>query len=160
MKKTIVLIFYILVTLSVFYSCNSQRVFDKYEKIPESEWHKDSLVVFQMPVSGSQQNHNVFIQLRNETTYKYSNLWLFVKIEQLGGQILRDTFEVVIAYPSGRWAGEGFGGLKTVETLYRQNVYFPVPGEYTISLQQGMRDEILTGIHDVGIRIEKVSGGE
>lgn len=160
MKKIIVLISFVCFTLTAFYACDSQSVFDKYQEIAESEWHKDSLVVFQIPVSDSLQNHNMFIQLRNETTYKYSNLWLFVKIEQPGGQVLRDSFEVVIADPSGRWLGEGIGGLKTIKKLYRRNVYFPVSGNYTISLQQGMREEILTGIHDIGIRIEKVSGRE
>jgi gliding motility-associated lipoprotein GldH len=81
---------------------------------------------------------------------------LFVEIEQPGGEVLRDTFEIVVADPSGRWLGKGFGGIKTLQTLYRRDVYFPVPGEYTISLQHGMREDVLTGIHDVGIRIEKI----
>jgi gliding motility-associated lipoprotein GldH len=36
-------------------------------------------------------------------------------------------------------------------------VYFPVSGEFTVAIQQGMREEILEGIHDVGFRVEKTS---
>jgi gliding motility-associated lipoprotein GldH len=160
MKQPAIFFSLFIVILSCLFACDSKRVFDKYQKIPESNWHKDSLIIFSIPVHDTLQNHNILIQIRNETTYKYSNLWLFVEIMQPGGEVLRDTFEIVLADPSGRWFGEGFGGLKTLQAIYRRNVYFPVSGEYTISLQHGMRDEILSGIHDAGIRVEKVAGRE
>lgn len=160
MKKTVIYFSLFVVAAATFFSCDSSRVFDSYREIPHSEWHKDSLFVFNIPITDTTQHHNLLIQLRNETSYKYSNLWLFVKILQPGGEMMRDTFEIVLAEPSGRWLGEGFSGVKTLQAVYRRNIYFPVSGEYTISLQHGMRDEILTGIHDVGIRIEKVGRSE
>lgn len=156
MKKLIILFSLFSVILAGFTSCDSGRVFDQYREISDSEWHKDSLVVFKIPVNDTLKNHNLLLQIRNETKYKYSNLWLFIEIAQPGGEVLRDTVEIVVAHPSGRWLGKGFGGLKTLQTLYRRDVYFPVSGEYTISLQHGMREEILTGIHDVGVRVEKI----
>lgn len=156
MKKAIILFSLFGIILAGFTSCDSGRVFDQYHEISDSEWHKDSLVVFKIPVSDTLENHNMLIQIRNETNYKYSNLWLFVTIEQPGGEVLRDTFEIAVADPSGRWLGKGFGGLKSLESVYRRDVFFPVSGEYTISLQHGMREDILTGIHDVGIRVEKI----
>ncbi|MBW6536815.1 MAG: gliding motility lipoprotein GldH [Mariniphaga sp.] len=156
MKNRIILFYLFGVILAGFTSCDSGRVFDQYREISDSEWHKDSLVVFKIPVNDTLKNHNLLLQIRNETKYKYSNLWLFIEIEQPGGEVLRDTFEIVLADPTGRWLGKGFGGLKTLQTIYRRDVYFPVSGEYTISLQHGMREEILTGIHDVGIRVENI----
>ena len=160
MKNRIVRFLTLSVAVIAFFSCDSGRVLDKYAEIPGSVWNKDSLVYFQFHAADTLDYHDIYIQLRNQTSYQYSNLWLFIEIEQPGGKVLRDTLEVVLALPSGKWVGEGFGGLKTVKTLYRSNVFFPVPGEYTISLQQGMRNELLKGIHDIGIRIEKVSGSE
>lgn len=160
MKITVVRIFVLFIAIAAFYSCDPNRVLDKYVEIPESTWHKDSLAYFRFSAEDSMFNHNIYIQLRNKTTYRYSNLWLFIEIEQPGGKVLRDTVEIVLALPSGQWVGEGFGGLKTVKKLYRSHVFFPVSGEYSISLQHGMRDVLLDGIHDIGIRIEKVSGRE
>lgn len=156
MKNLIFLFSLFGVILAGLTSCDSNRVFDKYHAISDSEWHKDSLVIFKVPITDTLKNHNLLLQIRNETNYNYSNLWLFIEIEQPGGEVLRDTFEIVVADPSGRWLGKGFGGIKTLQTLYRRDVYFPVPGEYTISLQHGMREDVLAGIHDVGIRIEKI----
>ena len=70
--------------------------------------------------------------------------------------MLEDKLEITLADPSGRWLGEGFGGLKTVETLFRENVFFPVSGNYTIRVKQGMRENKLEEISDIGVRVEKV----
>lgn len=136
-------------------ACDSGRIFDKYHEIPDSVWHKDSIVVFNVPIEDSVQNHNLYIQLRNETSYGFSNIWLFIEIMQPGGETTKDTFEVVLADPSGQWLGEGFGGLKTIQAVYRRDVKFPAKGEMTVAIQQGMRDEQLQGIHDVGFRVER-----
>ena len=160
MKKALVYFLGVIAAATAFYSCDSTRVFDSYQEVPESAWHKDSLFVFSIPVTDTSRNHNLIIQVRSETSYKYSNLWLFIEIIQPGGEVMRDTLEIVLADPTGRWLGSGIDGLKTLQSVYRRNIYFPVSGDYNISLQHGMRDEILTGIHDIGIRVEKVTGRE
>lgn len=141
--------------LIILAACDNNRVFDEYKPIPKSGWNKDSVVVFSVPVTDTVQNHNMFINVRNDVNYPYSNLWLFIDIIEPGGKALKDTFELSLADPTGKWLGEGMGGVKTRQVIYRRDVYFPVSGTYKIELQQGMRKDILKGIRDIGIRIEK-----
>lgn len=136
--------------------CNPNLEYEKYSEISEGTWHKDSLVVFDVPVTDTIQQYNLFFNVRNNIDYGYSNLWLFVEIEQPDGTSLTDKFELALAAPSGKWLGKGFGGLKTREAIYKRNVFFPVSGEYKIKVSQGMREDNLSGIRDVGLRIEKV----
>ena len=138
-------------------ACDTNRVFDQYKPIEDAVWHKDSVVIFDVPVNDTLQNHNLLINVRNDVNYNYSNLWLFVTIEQPGGATSKDTFEMMLADPSGKWLGEGKGGLKNRKVIYRRNVFFPRSGDYGISLQQGMRNDELKGISDVGVRLEKVN---
>lgn len=154
--KTIFKFLVIIAVLTVVWACDMQRVYDTYYPIENSAWHKDSLLVFNVPVEDTLQNHNLYINVRNNVDYGFSNLWLFVEVAQPGGMAVRDTFEMVLADPSGKWLGEGFGGLKTREAIYRRNVFFPASGEYKFTIQQGMRKEVLEGISDVGLRIEKI----
>ncbi|MCY1721722.1 gliding motility lipoprotein GldH [Prolixibacteraceae bacterium Z1-6] len=142
--------------LTVLSACDTNRVFDQYQPIPEDGWQKDSLVVFHIPIVDTIQNHNLYINIRNDINYQYSNVWLFVTIEQPGGIAIRDTFEMVVADASGKWLGEGFGGIKTREVIYRRNVYFPNSGIYKIVIQHGMRENNLEGISDIGFRVEEV----
>ena len=150
---------YILVVVltAVIASCDAGQVYDQYREIKNSEWHKDSLITFRVPVNDSLENHNLFIQIRNETNYRFSNLWLFIEITEPDGKVEKDTFEVVLADPSGRWLGDGFGGLKTRQAVFRRNVVFPSTGEFIVTIGHGMRDELLRGVHDVGFRVEKAS---
>ena len=142
-------------TTAIFTACDRNLVFEKYQSIPEIGWNKDSLAVFTIPISDTLQYHNLYISVRNDIKYKYSNLWLFIEINQPGEIGVTDTLELLLADPSGKWLGEGFGGIKTRQVLYKGGVYFPVSGEYKINIQQGMRDEWLKGISDIGFRVER-----
>lgn len=157
MYKFLIRFFVLVFAAAGIISCDQAQVFDKYSAIPDAQWHKDSLVVFTVPVTDTLQNHNLLVNVRNETTYNYSNLWLFVEIVQPDGETMKDTFQMVLAEPSGKWLGEGIGKLKTQQAIFRRNVYFPVSGEYTVKIQHGMREETLRGIHDVGFSVEKVN---
>lgn len=137
-------------------ACNNFSVFSDYKTIQNASWHKDSVLTFQVPVSDTLQNHNLFISVRNDINYKYSNLWLFVEINQPGeNKAVIDTFEITLADERGKWLGEGFGGVKNYESLYKTNVYFPASGKYEINIKQGMRGERLKGITEIGLRVEK-----
>ncbi len=157
MNKILFKVILTIFVLTVFFACDRNLIFEKYQPIPENGWHKDSLVIFNIPVTDTLQNHNLYINVRNDIEYKYSNLWLFIEINQPGEIGIADTLELILADPKGKWMGEGFGGIKTRQVGYKSGVYFPVSGEYTINIQHGMRDELLEGITDIGFRVEKVS---
>ena len=142
--------------LATVLACQPKILHEEYRQIENRSWNKDSVLVFTVSVSDTLQNYNLLMNVRNDVDYKYANLWLFIEIRQPDGQTLDDKFEITLADPSGKWLGEGFGGLKTREAIYRRNIFFPVSGEYTISVRQGMREDVLKGISDVGIRVEKV----
>ncbi len=139
----------------LFFNCDRSRVFEAYKKLPKTGWHKDSLLTFPVQIDNTVQTNNLYINVRNDIKYKYSNLWLFIKIEEPGKTAVADTFEVVLANPAGKWLGDGFGGIKTKQVLYKRNVYFPKAGEYKVTIQHGMRNKVLKGITDIGFRVEK-----
>ncbi len=68
---------------------------------------------------------------------------MFFEITDAHGTVKRDTFEITLAEPSGRWMGKGIGSIKSLQTVYQRNYRFPASGEYSISIQHGMRDEQL-----------------
>ena len=156
MKKIVLRFLTTSAFIITIFACNKGGIYGEYKTIPQALWHRDSMVDFEIPVTDTIQNHNLYIDVRNDINYKYSNLWLFVDIIQPGEtKAFTDTFEVTLADPSGKWLGHGFGGVKTLETLYRKNVYFPSAGQYKIQIKQGMRGRQLEGITEVGFRIEK-----
>lgn len=157
MKKVVFQFLVGCVLVITMLSCSNSGVFNKYKTIPKGVWHRDSLVVFQVPVTDTLQRQNLYLNVRNDIEYKYSNLWLFVEIIQPGDTTaVKDTFEFTLADPTGKWLGQGFGGVKTNEMLFKRNVYFPVSGIYEIQIQHGMRGKLLEGITEIGFRVEKI----
>jgi gliding motility-associated lipoprotein GldH len=45
--------------------------------------------------------------------------------------------------------------VKELPLIYEENYKFARSGEYKIKLQQGMREEALKGITDVGVQVVK-----
>ena len=151
-------LFFYLLCLSLIanlVSCDRKRVFESYYELDKKGWHKDSVVVFNVQLTDTIKNHNLYVNIRNKGTYAYSNLWLFLSIGSPDGALRTDTVEFTLAEPSGKWKGSGVGGLHDNHILYKKSVYFPHKGNYTFSIKQGMRDNVLEGIRDIGIRIEK-----
>lgn len=138
-------------------SCNQKTVIEDYQQLKHSEWHQDSLLVFEVNVPDSKKVYDFSFNVRNEGHYPYSNLWIFVTIAPPSGKALTDTVELTLANPSGEWLGRGLGDLYDKKYPYKQTIFFPEIGKYTISVRQGMRTQtgILKGIHDFGIALEK-----
>jgi len=154
MKQVLNISLGVLLILGII-SCDRKRVFEAYQTFGEKGWHKDSVVVFNVALTDTTRNHNLYVNIRNKGTYPYSNLWLFLTVGSPDGITRTDTVEFSLAEASGRWKGSGIGDLHDNQILYKSSIYFPHKGEYTFQIKQGMRDKVLDGIRDIGIRIEK-----
>jgi gliding motility-associated lipoprotein GldH len=138
-------------------------VYNQYENINNGQWHKDSIIKFSINSSDTISKRNIYINLRNNKNYEFSNLFLIVSIKFPSNYEIVDTLEYEMTSPEGRFLGTGISDIKENKLEYKTNVTFSEMGEYNISVQQAMRksrnvDGIinLNGITDVGIEIEKV----
>lgn len=162
MRQINVLLWLIALAL-LFISCDSKSVYDVYKPVPNA-WHKDSIVSFNITPPDSIKPYNLFINLRNTEAYKYSNLYLIVEMDFPHGKIIKDTLEYRMADPSGKLLGDGMTDIKENKLWYKEGVVFAESGDYTVKIQQAMREngkvdgvEALEGITDVGFRIEKTT---
>lgn len=151
----------ILAFLFVLVSCDKSRVVDQYESLPGQSWQKDSVVSFTFNAPDTIRPYNLFINLRNNSDYRYSNLFLIANMNFPNGRVISDTLEYRMAEPTGEWLGTGFGEIKENKLWYKESIRFTEDGEYRIDLQQAMRKsgepqgiEDLEGITEVGFRIE------
>ena len=82
------------------------------------------------------------------------DFWLFINLHSPFGAVERDTARIILADHRGKWTGHGLGSKFDNRLLLRQNIRFPVAGKYIFEYEHAMRDEPLTGIEDVGLRVE------
>ncbi|HSI69417.1 MAG TPA: gliding motility lipoprotein GldH [Gillisia sp.] len=148
------------IAAAVATSCDKDRVFDEYQSLP-GEWNKDSVITFKLENLDTLQNYNLFINVRNNNDFAYSNLFLIAQIQFPYGKVITDTLEYQMAAPGGEWLGTGFGDVKESKLWYKEQVRFNEPGRYEVSLRHAMRKsgreegiKDLEGITQVGFRIE------
>ncbi len=139
----------------ILYSCDKNRLFDESIEIPDTGWNQDSVIVFKnIGIQDTSKTYNFYINLRNTTDYRYSNIYFFLNTQFPDGKIRRDTIELILAGNDGRWFGKGFGHIRDNQILIRNELKFPQPGKYIFKFEQAMRKENLKEIKDIGIRIE------
>ena len=143
-------------------SCDDKQVFDTYKSVGKT-WHRDSIVVFEYEVKDTTEHYDLFLNLRANDDYPFSNIFLITSIESPAQQVKTDTLEYLMAAPDGKMLGNGFSDIKESKLWYKDNFRFTELGVHTIRVEQALRKrneidglEELEGIFDVGFRIEKV----
>lgn len=149
MKKNSILLLFLLVLAA----CHSSAVFEKYEELPDETWTGHHIIEFtaNIPDSGLYQ---ITLCLRHTTDYEMANLWCFISTRSHVASQLKDTVNLKVAEPDGRWLGKG-GTIKTIEQAINRNPVALPKGNVVFRLEQGMRLEDMKGIKNIGIKIEK-----
>lgn len=154
MTRHITRLLIITVTLGIF-ACDPGRIYESNISIPRGEWRRENRARFGVEITDTVSLCNVYINVRNNSRYKHSELWLFIDVYSPAGIVNRDTVKIMLADHRGKWLGHGLGDKFDTRIVFRKNVRFPVSGAYIFEYEQASRDEPLFGIEDIGLRIEK-----
>jgi gliding motility-associated lipoprotein GldH len=160
-SKRLILILGIVVA---FVSCDSNSVFDQYISLKKNSWSLADSLDFKVQISDTLSRNNVFINIRNNKEYQFSNLYLITHVDFPNGKKIVDTLQYEMTDKNGKFLGNGISEIKHSKLLLKENIIFPISGQYSISIWQAMRRNgavkginKLHGISDVGLRIEKVN---
>ena len=155
---------FILGIVFAFFSCDSNRVYDEYISLKKNSWSQSDSIDFKFNISDTISRNNVYINIRNNNNYQFSNIYLITHAIFPNGKKIIDTLQYEMADKNGKFLGSGISEIKHSKLFLKENIIFPVTGEYSYSIWQAMRrnGEInginqLNGITDVGLRIEKVN---
>jgi gliding motility-associated lipoprotein GldH len=147
----------------IFFSCffllscgKDQVVYNQYQAIDHSAWEKGKEYYFTFQIDENTVPYNITLEIRNNNLYPYQNLWILLKEEPPVGPMARDTMECMLADDFGKWLGNGISLFQTSFPI-KTNYLFTDTGSYTFSFRQGMRNDTLKGIQEIGLLIEKAS---
>ena len=156
MKSLLKNSFFVLFSACLLTACNENTVYHSYQSLPDEGWGKSDTLSFQIPITDSiPTTLRLFAEVRNRIEYPYHDLHLFISQNLQDSTVWRtDTIAISLADSTGRWTGHGWGSIYQSETFIKS--VLPLrSGNYTIKVINGMKDEKLQGLSDVGIRIEK-----
>ena len=119
-------------------------------------------IIFKIPkkiVNSSKKN--IFLRLRNNNDYPYSNIFLLACLRSGDDKIYNDTLEYAMSSVDGSWLGTGFNEIKESKLWWKGGVILSNQKPLTIEISQAVRNNgeekgvsKLKGIVSVGISIE------
>ena len=150
---------YILVLLA---SCETQTVYSEYHQLSNGVWQVDDTIQFNFSELDTLKKYNVFLNVRNDNDFPYSNLFLITELDYPNGETVSDTLEYEMAMSDGKWLGKGLGSVKESKLWFRENIDFSSSGVYKFRVIHDMRQNgkvegvsNLKGITDIGLEITK-----
>ncbi|AUC21384.1 MULTISPECIES: gliding motility lipoprotein GldH [Polaribacter] len=151
----------VLGSLLLLFSCDDKSDFNLYKSIDNDGWKANEKIFFEFDVKDTISPKNLFINIRNNNEYAYSNLYLITELVFPNETKVVDTLQYEMADKTGRFLGVGFTEIKENKLFYKEKKAFPVSGNYTFNVRHAMRKngevkpiEFLKGIQDVGFSIE------
>ncbi len=153
----------VILSFLLILSCNDNVDFNQYKSIENKGWKANKKVLFEFNVKDTISLKNLYINIRNNSSYEYSNLYLITELIFPNGTIIIDTLQYEMADETGKFLGEGFTEIKENKLSYKEKKAFPVSGKYTFNVRHAMRKNgeinpinFLKGIQDIGFSIENL----
>ena len=153
LKKIIIIL---LLALTVI-SCAKIDLFEKQVDMPSQQWFYNNVPSFTFQITDTASLYNLYIVLRHTDAYAYDNIWLRLGSKAPGDTVHFQNINLSLATDANGWEGTGVNDIFEVrKNITPGPVPFKKPGTYTFSISQIMRENPLSHILNVGLRIEKV----
>ena len=150
----------VLVSLFLMLSCTDKKEFNQYKSIDNQGWKANEKVMFEFDVKDTISPKNLFINIRNNNEYAYSNLYLITELIFPNETIIIDTLQYEMADETGKFLGNGLTEIKENKLFYKEKKSFPISGKHLFNVRHAMRKNgdvnpiaFLKGIQEVGFSI-------
>lgn len=149
-----VLLLTIVVTL--FSGCKQLNVFEKSSNIPQYKWAYNFQPEFEFAIQDTSASYKLFVVMRHTDAYRYNNIWLNIGTQIPGDSIYKyQRVDFQLGTDANGWEGTGMDDIWELrKPISNGPVKFVKPGNYKFKIAQVMRENPLSNILSVGIRVE------
>jgi gliding motility-associated lipoprotein GldH len=139
------------ILILVMAGCNTSNLIDTNVEMDQRNWSYAEKVKAAVGIKDNTKAFTLKFKLRHTADYRYSNIYILMHLSGPGLAKVTRRYEYKLAESDGQWLGKGSGNLYTYVLPLLSEYHFPQSGNYTIEIEQNMRDNPLREISDVGI---------
>ena len=144
--------------IACFTSCTTVDVFEKNVTIPRQSWSSRFKPDITFDIKDTTARYKIFIVIRHTDAYRYKNIWINIHTESPSGAVHNQPLNLQLAIDSQGWIATG------MDDIFEHRIQITPPdsperlsaGTYHFQLENIMREDPLTNVMNVGIRLEKV----
>ena len=145
----------ILMMSMILSSCDNRRIFEEYKSVKGGAWSYDDSIQFKINIEDTSKHYNIFVDVRHNFYFDWRNIWVIVKTEYPNHKIESSRVNLPLSASDGVWYGKCSGDICDMRVGIQQNAIFPQKGIYTFTIIQDMRQNPLSKVLDIGMRIEE-----
>ena len=146
----------IVLVLGLLYSCSEKgKIVDQMIDMPEAKWSYDQIPELPFTINNAGIYYDFYLKLRMQKSYPYENLYLLARVKGPDGKFEVQRINFTLTDEMGKPLGRSSGSSVDYELPMFKNRKFAGPGEYTISIEQNMRDSLINGIESIGLKIKQ-----
>ena len=138
-------------------SCDPNRVFEQNTDFPKYSWDVQQKPAFTFAITDTTARYDVFFNVRYASAYGFYNLYLKHTLTGPAGPAGPPLLhQMLLMDPkTGEPKGSGTGDIYDIQLLALPNQHFAKAGNYTLTLEQYMRQDQLPGLMAVGVRVAR-----
>lgn len=140
----------LIATISLM-ACSDGPQYSSFQRLPGKGWAYGDTLAVRFASADSVAAGTLCVALKHTNDYRFANLWLEVTVPQADGSVRRDTVNVPMADPYGRWYGGGIGTSFQLSDTVAQHV--SVDMTRPLLLRHIMRLDTLTDIELIGLTL-------
>ena len=139
-----------------FISCSEEnKIADQMTEIPDSKWNYFQIPGYPFQIEDAGYTYDFYLKLRMQKSYPYSNLYLLSHLKGPDGKINTQRINFRLMDETGKPFGRSGGNAVDYELIMFKDKKMPGIGQYTIAIEQNMRDSVVNGIESIGVKIKK-----
>jgi len=143
--------------LCVLTACDPNRVFEENTDFPNYSWDVQQKPAFTFAIEDTTARYDVYFNVRHASAYGFYNLYVKHTLTGPAGPVGQPQLhQMLLLDPkTGEPKGSGTGDIYDIQLLALPNQRFAKPGNYTLTLEQYMRQAQLPGLMAMGVRVAK-----
>lgn len=153
--KKLVYTSYLILLVSILFSCTTIDIFEKSVSIPGHEWKSSYRPSFEFNITDTTTTYNVFLVFRHTEKYNFNNIFINLYVKGPGmDSTIKIQQDILLATNEKGWLGTGMDDVYE----HRSTLAARQPlkaGTYTFTIEQIMREDPLQEVLNVGLRLEK-----
>ena len=151
----------LLITLLFFIYCSFSDTVITHNF--DNGWKNKESVDFEFKKSSNENNYDLYLILRHNKNYSFSNIFIISKLKLLNEDEKIDTLEYILSEPNGKWKGKTKLSIVEHKLNFKKNINLNGDGFNYLSLRNAMRlnntispIQNLENVIDLGLLIEPV----
>jgi gliding motility-associated lipoprotein GldH len=128
-------------------------LFEKNYDLKNGQWAYGDTLDFTFNITDTMAVYDIVMVFKHTPQYATQNLYMNISTKFPTGERPKQLLNIDLADNTGKWEGKCNSTECAFEIPIQPNAYFNAAGQYTITLEQYMREEYLKDIKSIALKL-------